>query len=362
MSNQVVVVSGVSGQDGSHMVDYLLKNTDYDIIGTVRRLSVPNHKNIDHIKQSERFKTVYFDLTDNESIQDIIQKYKPKYFINLAAQSFVGSSWDIPVVTWNTNATGVLHILEAIRKFSPETRFYNAGTSEEFGDVDYSPQDELHPLRPRSPYGASKAAARHLVKTYRDSYGIYAVQGWLMNHEGTRRGPEFLTRKVSMGVANIDFAISQKEDFEPIYLGNLEAKRDWSDAEDFVDAIWRMLNQDIYKEGWESYKDISEYVVASGETHSVKEFVECAFNASFVSGEWEEENDPEKIRYVEKETGKPLVKISPEFYRPAEVSLLLGTSEKIKKELGWVPKSQFEDLVRKMVLNDMRLIRIKNRE
>ena len=187
--NDTVIVTGITGQDGSHMVDYLLENTDYHVVGTARRLSVPNHDNIDHI-DNERFKKVYFDLTDNESVQNIVEKYKPKYFINLAAQSFVAASWDIPVATWNANATGVLYILEAIRKFSPETRFYNAGTSEEFGDVQYSPQDEKHQLRPRSPYGAAKAAARHLVKVYRDSYDIYAVQGWLFNHEGTRRGEE----------------------------------------------------------------------------------------------------------------------------------------------------------------------------
>jgi len=353
--NKKVIITGVTGQDGSHMVDYLLKNTDYHIIGTLRRLSVPNHQNIEHIN-SDRFETVYFDLTDSESIQNIIKKYKPSYFINLAAQSFVGSSWDIPVVTWNTNATGVLHILEAIRNFSPETRFYNAGTSEEFGDVLYSPQDEIHPLRPRSPYGASKAAARHLVKTYRDSYGLYAVQGWLMNHEGSRRGPEFLTRKVSMGVARIKKDKENGKTHLPISLGNLDAKRDWSDAEDFVDAIWRMLNQDVHKKNWAGAKDISEYVVASGEAYSIRDFVEEAFSVAGIDGKWFKFDNPEEEEYKDSE-GNVLINVNPVFYRPAEVNLLLGDPSKIKSELGWKPKTDFKGLVKKMVETDFNLLK-----
>lgn len=353
--NDTVIVTGITGQDGSHMVDYLLENTDYHVVGTARRLSVPNHENIDHI-DSERFEKVYFDLTDNESVQNIVEKYKPKYFINLAAQSFVAASWDIPVATWNANATGVLHILEAIRKFSPETRFYNAGTSEEFGDVQYSPQDEKHPLRPRSPYGAAKAGARHLVKVYRDSYNIYAVQGWLFNHEGTRRGEEFVTRKISKGVAKINYAMKYGEDIDPITLGNLDAKRDWSDAEDFMDAIWRMLNQDQYRQDWQDNSSVCDYVVSSGETHTIREFIELAFDAADIDGQWKNDTqDPTQEQYIG-ENGEILVKINKKFFRPAEVELLLGSHDKIKQELGWTPKNSFPCLVKKMVDHDIFLL------
>lgn len=356
--NNIIIVTGVTGQDGSHMVDYLLKNTDYNIVGTVRRLSVSNHDNLKHI-DSDRFEKVYFDLNDNESIQSVIQKYKPKYFINLAAQSFVAASWDIPVSTWNTNATGVLHILEAIRKYSPETRFYNAGTSEEFGDVQYSPQDEKHPLRPRSPYGAAKAGARHLVKVYRDSYGIYAVQGWLFNHEGTRRGEEFVTRKISKGVAKIHQSLNKSQSVQPITLGNLEAKRDWSDAEDFVDAIWRMLNQDEYRKDWVDNSSVRDYVVSSGETHTIREFVEKAFTEAGIEGVWHGKGTKEEYslpNYIMDESdikSSVLVKINEKFYRPAEVELLLGDSSSARKELEWEPQISFDKLVSKMVKFDI---------
>ena len=351
----IIIVTGVTGQDGSHMVDYLLENTDYHIVGATRRLSVPNHLNIEHI-DSERFETVYFDLTDNESIQNAVEKYQPKYFINFAAQSFVAASWEIPVSTWNANATGVLHILEAIRKFSPETRFYNAGTSEEFGDVLYSPQNEEHPLRPRSPYGAAKAGARHLVKVYRDSYDIYAVQGWLFNHEGTRRGEEFVTRKISKGVAKIQEALRWLKPIQPISLGNLDAKRDWSDAEDFMDAVWRMLHQDEYRNDWKNNGSIRDYVVASGETHKIRDFVEQAFVAADLEGSWVNDTDDPINETFRDEDGEILLKIDPKFFRPAEVELLLGSPEKIKNDLGWKPKSTFQSLVKKMVDRDIFLL------
>lgn len=353
--NDTVIVTGITGQDGSHMVDYLLENTDYHVVGTARRLSVPNHDNIDHI-DSERFEKVYFDLTDNESIQNVIQKYQPKYFINFAAQSFVAASWEIPVSTWNANATGVLHVLEAIRKFSPETRFYNAGTSEEFGDVLYSPQNEEHPLRPRSPYGAAKAGARHLVKVYRDSYDIYAVQGWLFNHEGTRRGEEFVTRKISKGVAKIQEALRWLKPIQPISLGNLDAKRDWSDAEDFMDAVWRMLHQDEHRNDWKNNSSIRDYVVASGETHKIRDFVEQAFAAADIEGSWVNDTDDPINETFRDEDGEILLKIDPKFFRPAEVELLLGSPEKIKNDLGWKPKSTFQSLVKKMVDRDIFLL------
>jgi dTDP-4-dehydrorhamnose reductase len=206
-NKKTVFVTGVTGQDGSHMVDYLLKNTDYTIFGGARRLSIKNHENLHHLENESRFKLINFDLSDAHSISKTIEQIKPDYFINLAAQTFVGSSWDFPAQTWECNTTGIIHILEAIRQHKPTCRFYNAGSSEEYGNVAYTPQDENHPARPRSPYGASKSAARQLVKVYRESYNMYAVQGLLFNHEGTRRGEEFVTRKITKGIARIKQAL-----------------------------------------------------------------------------------------------------------------------------------------------------------
>ena len=335
-----IVVTGVTGQDGSHMVDFLLENTDYIIFGCVRRLSVYNHRNISHIND-ERFELINFDLNDVNLISRAVESLKPNYFINLAAQSFVGSSWDFALQTWETNCTSILNILEAIRIHNPTCRLYQAGSSEEFGDVVSSPQDELHPPRPRSPYGASKSASRQLIKVWRDSYGLYAIQGWLFNHEGTRRGEEFVTRKISTNVARIKNEYPSGE-FSPLELGNIDSKRDWSDAEDFVEGIWLMLNQEEPK----------EYVLSSDETHSIREFVEEAFNfAGFAveECEWVGEGVDEKYFHE----GKVLMQINPDFYRPAEVELLWGDSSKARIDLGWKPKSSFLDLVKKMVDHDL---------
>ena len=241
-------MSGVTGQDGSYMVDYLLENTSATIIGGARRLSNKNHVNISHLENNPRFKLINFDLTDPHSITKLVEILNPNYFINFAAHIYVGSSWDFPVQTWECNTTGVIHILEAIKQYAPRCRFYNAGSSEEWGNVEYTPQDENHPAKPRSPYGASKVAARNIVKVYRESYNLYAIQGHLTNHESERRGEEFVTRKISKGVARIKHAIDTNQPFEPISLGNVYAKRDWSHSYDFVDGIWRMLNQEIYRE------------------------------------------------------------------------------------------------------------------
>ena len=244
----------------------------------------------------------------------------------------------------NTNCMAVLYQLEAIRKHCPNCRYYNAGSSEEFGDVVTAPQDETHPLRPRSPYGASKASARHLVKVWRESYGLYAIQGWLFNHEGVRRGEESLTRKVTKGVADIFWKNSIGDEFKPLELGNLEAKRDWSDAEDFVEGIWLMLNQEKPK----------EYVLASGETHTIREFVEIAFGfAGFNTDEcyWEGEGIHSKYYCCD----KLLVQVNSEFYRPAEVDLLLGDPTLAETELYWERKTDFLGLVKKMVDNDIRM-------
>jgi GDPmannose 4,6-dehydratase len=335
-----VIVTGVTGQDGSHMVDYLLANTDYEVFGCVRRLSVYNHKNLSHINNN-RFHLINFDLTDCYSISRIIEKLKPDYFINLAAQSFVGSSWDFAQQTWETNATSVLNILESIRLYHPTCKFYQAGSSEEFGDVVTVPQDENHPLRPRSPYGASKAAARQILKVWKESYGLYAVQGWLFNHEGTRRGVEFVTRKITTNVARIQKAINNNKLFDALELGNIDAKRDWSDAEDFIEGIWLMLNQ----------KEPKDYVLSSNESHTIREFVELAFSAAGINGYWEGSGLEEK--YIDSQTKNILVNINAHFYRPAEVDLLLGDSTKAREELGWKPKTSFKELVDKMVRHDI---------
>lgn len=380
--NPVVIVTGVTGQDGSFMVDYLLKNTELEIFGGARRLSVSNHENLDHLIKEPRFHLINFDLTDAHSVLNIVCELKPSYFINFAAQSFVKSSWDFPAQTWETNTTSIIHILEAIRTHCPTCRFYNAGSSEEFGDVSYSPQDENHPLRPRSPYGASKAAARQIVKVYRESYKLYAVQGWLFNHEGTRRGEEFVTRKISKGVARIFTDLKNGVSVSPMELGNLDAKRDWSDAEDCVDAVWRMLNQDLYdnnvksrlsvfKSEWRDMptpcpksniaeflsSHVKEYVVSSGETHSIREFVELSFKCVGINGKWEGEGLNEVFYYDGdanwNERSLPLVKINSFYYRPAEVELLHGNSTTIKHFLGWNPKVNFKQLVEKMVNADL---------
>jgi GDPmannose 4,6-dehydratase len=347
MKNNIIVLTGVTGQDGSHMVDFLLKETDYHIVGCFRRLSVPNDENIIQHADNPRFEKVYFDLTDPTSVNHIVKKYQPAYFINFAAQSFVGASWDIPVATWNCTATGVLHILEAIRTESPHTKFYNAGSSEEFGDVEYSPQDEKHPLRPRSPYGAAKAAARHLVKVYRESYNLFAVQGWLFNHEGTRRGEEFVTRKITKSVALISKALREKRTPPPMHLGNLESKRDWGDSEDFVRAVWLMMRQD----------KPCDYVVASGETHSIREFVEASFKSAAIPFEATNNDlttDKLSVAYTLKDNPDvPLIYVNPKYFRPAEVKLLLGDPSRIEKDLGWSRDVSFEKLVDKMTEHDI---------
>jgi GDPmannose 4,6-dehydratase len=323
------------------MADYLLANTDNIVVGGARRLSVKNHKNIEHLMKNPRFSLIDLDVTDSQNVASVIQKECPDYFINFAANSFVGNSWEMPVNHMITNTMAVLYQLEAIRKYAPSCRYYNAGSSEEFGNIMYSPQDEKHPLRPRSPYGAAKCSARHLVKVWRESYNMYAIQGWLFNHEGIRRGEEFVTRKITTNVARIKKAIDNEEAFDLLELGNLDSLRDWSDSEDFVEGVWLMLNQEEPK----------EYVLSSNETHSIREFVELAFTAAGIDGEWHGSGLDEEYR--QKETGRVLMVINPKFYRPAEVELLWGDSNKARQELGWTPKNSFQNLVDKMVSWDI---------
>jgi GDPmannose 4,6-dehydratase len=345
--NKKVIVTGVTGQVGSYMADFLLKFTNVKVYGAIRRLSVPNHDNIKHIK-NPNFELIEMDLGDEHSINACIEEIKPDYFINFAANSFVGLSWKMPVNHFQNNTMAVLHQLEAIRKHCPSCRYYNAGSSEEFGDVIYSPQDLKHPLRPRSPYGASKAAARQIVKVWRDSYDIFAIQGFLFNHESERRGEEFVSRKITKGVAKIVKSIHQGgANFEPLELGNLDAQRDWSHAEDFVRAVWLMLKQDKPK----------DYLLASGETHTVREFVELAFDNAGIQGYWSGEgvNEVYKLR-GEVPVDITLLKINEKFYRPAEVELLLGDPSEAQKELNWEKTVDFPDLVRRMCENDFKEI------
>ena len=343
-TSKKVIVTGITGQDGSYMIDYLLENTDLQIFGMVRRSSNLNTINISHSIDNPRLTLVTGDLSDSQSIDSLVKEIKPDYFVNLAAQSFVGSSWQIPEQTFEVGAVGIIRCLEAIRKHAPNCRFYNAGSREELGNVDYSPQDEKHPLKPRSPYGAAKAAARHIVKVYRESYNLFAIQGLLYNHESERRGVEFVTRKITKNVARIKNAIDNNMPFLPLELGNIDAKRDWSHAEDFVKGIWKMLNQDEPK----------EHLLSSGETHTVREFVELAFEAAGIKGKWTGEGVEEV--YIDNNRAI-LTKINPEFYRPAEVDLLWGDSRKARLELGWLPKVSFKELVNRMVENDILLVK-----
>jgi GDPmannose 4,6-dehydratase len=340
-----ILVTGTLGQDGANMCELLLKDPDHKVFGMIRRSASPNFENCKNFLDHPNFKLVYGDLTDEISIFRLVQEIQPDYFINFGANSFVGCSWDMPLHVFDTNACGVLRCLEAIKAYQPKCKFYSAGSSEEFGDVDYAPQDLHHPLKPRSPYGASKCAARHLVKVYRESYDIFAVHGTLFNHEGTKRGEEFVTRKITKGVARIKKAIDNNQPIEPIQLGNIYAKRDWSDSEDFVKGVWLMLNQ----------KNPRDYLLASGETHTIKEFIDRAFVAAGIEGSWfEVKNEPTKTKfYRNPNKDEVLVEINEKFYRPNEVELLLGDPTRIRLELGWKPEVSFCDLVKKMVKHDL---------
>ncbi len=373
MNKSKVLLTGVTGQDGSLMTKYLLKNTDCQIIGAVRRTSQEILSNIKEEIKNPRFKLAILDLTDSQSILTLIKNERPDYLINLAASSFVADSWIQPALTMEANAISVIHMLEAIRHFCPVCRFYSAGSSEQWGDVAYSPQDEKHPMRPRSIYGVSKCAAGLSVKVYRESYNLYAVHGILTNHEGSFRQKHFVTRKITNKVAEIREAIRRGGGFSPLELGNVNAERDWSDARDFVDGIWRMLNQEKFNPELNMKfsqilhedeatkiaflsKNIKEYVLSSNETHSIREFVERSFAHAGVVGEWNGEGLHEKFS-IKNGKDVDLVIINPEFYRPAEVSHLHGNSNLIRHELGWSPQYSFDDLVRSMVENDLNLIK-----
>ena len=349
-----VVVTGASGQDGSYMVEYLLKNTENTVVIALRRTSQAILSNLKGVLGNPRVRMATLDLCDGEAVRRLIREERPDYFINFAAQTYVADSWLQPVAHMQTNAIALIHILEAVREYVPECRVYSAGSSEQHGNVKYSPQDEAHPLSPRSVYGVSKCTAQLICKVYRESYGLYIVHGILFNHESERRQDYFVTRKITKGVARIVNAIKNGKEFDPIELGNLDAKRDWSHAEDFVDGVWKMLNQ----EG-----SPNEYVLASGEMHSVREFVELAFKEAGIIGEWCKSAKPEYECYATNASWdgfhwgsgiyKKLVSINPKFYRPADVELLWGDATKAKKELGWSPKVTFSELVKRMVKYDL---------
>jgi len=386
-----VIITGILGQDGANMAEYLLSHEpNIKVYGVMRRSANPNFINTKEFKSHENFEFVYGDLTDEVSINELVKKIKPDYFINFAANSFVGCSWDMPMQVFDVNTLGIIRCLEALRKYSLKCRFYSAGSSEEFGDIDYSPQDMDHPMKPRSPYGASKCSAHHIVKVYRESYKMYAVHGVLFNHEGVKRGEEFVTRKISKGVARIKNHLDTMikiEAFDPIELGNIYAKRDWSDSEDFVEGVWMMLHQDEFIEKTQKFNDefeerwgllknggcalggsdvegiseeivmenLKDYILASGETHSIKEFVEIAFREAGIYGSWiETSGQPcNTVFAMGDDHYTPLVTINSDFYRPAEVDVLMGDSSLIRKELGWKPKITFDQLVKKMVRFDL---------
>ena len=346
MNHQIqkkVLITGVTGQDGSNMVRYLLKHTNHTLYGAVRRLSVLNHNNIINIID-ERFIKINLDITDQQSINNQVKKIKPDYIINFAAQSFVGESWNSPTQTFTTNTLSVIYFLEAIREYNDKCRFYSAGSSEEFGDVEYSPQDIKHPLKPRSIYGASKCAARHIVKVYRESYNLFAIHCILFNHEGMHRGKEFVTRKITSNIAKIKHDIENNKPVTPFQLGNIYSQRDWSDSEDFVEAVWFMLNK----------KTAKEHLLSSNETHTIKEFIELTCKHADLNYMWIESENPLNTKLMVGDD--TIMTISEKFYRPAEVELLLGNSNESRLELNWAPKVNFNQLVKKMFDNDYSLV------
>jgi GDPmannose 4,6-dehydratase len=314
------LITGVTGQDGSYLADFLLEK-GYEVYGMVRRSSMEKFDRIEHIK--DRIMIRQADLLDQYSISKIIEEVQPEEVYNLAAMSFVPTSWDQPVLTAEFTAIGVTRMLEAIRAVNPRIRFYQASSSEMFGLVKEIPQTELTPFHPRSPYGVAKVYGHWITVNYRESYNIFGVSGILFNHESPRRGIEFVTRKVTYNAAKIKLGLSKE-----LRLGNLEAKRDWGFALDYVEAMWLMLQQD----------KPDDFVIASGETHSVQELVEIAFSHL-------------GLDY------KDFVVADKKFIRPAEVDLLRGDFSKAKKMLGWQPKVHFAELVKMMVDSDLALIK-----
>ena len=320
---KTALITGITGQDGSYLAELLLAK-GYEVWGIIRRSSNFNTQRIDHIfkdvhQKENKLQLVYGDLSDASSIGAIIRKIMPDEVYNLAAQSHVKVSFEIPEYTADITAMGSLRILEAIRQFCPKAKYYQASSSEMYGKVKETPQSEKTPFHPRSPYGVSKVFSYWITKNYRESYDMFACNGILFNHESPRRGETFVTKKITKAIAKIKAGKQKK-----LYLGNLDAKRDWGYAKDYVEAMWLMLQAEKPE----------DYVIATGETHSVKEFLEEAFN--LVGLKWED--------YVE---------IDQRYFRPAEVDLLIGNPKKAKEKLNWEPKTKFKELVKIMLKEDL---------
>ena len=330
------LITGITGQDGSYLAELLLEK-GYNVYGIMRRKSVVDYGNVDHIKDKINF--IYADMTDPISLISAMKISQADEVYNLAAQSFVATSWDTPIGTAEIDALGVTNMLEAIRTVKPSCRFYQASTSEMFGKVQEIPQKETTPFYPRSPYGVAKLYGHWITKNYRESYGLYACSGILFNHESERRGKEFVTRKITDAVARIKHGVQ-----DHLELGNMDAKRDWGHSKDYVRAMWLMLQQE----------EADDYVIATNETRTVREFVETAFAQAGIEIAWEGSGVDEIGK--DKATGKVLVKVNPKFFRPAEVELLIGDPKKAETTLGWKRGIAFPELVERMVKNDMALV------
>ena len=348
---KVALITGVTGQDGSYLAELLIEK-GYEVHGIIRRSSSFNTERIEHLyfdqwvrdmKQRRALNLHYGDLTDSSSLIRIIQQIQPDEIYNLAAQSHVKVSFDVPEYTAEVDATGTLRLLEAVRILGLEqrTRIYQASTSELYGLVQEIPQRETTPFYPRSPYGVAKLYGYWITKNYRESYGMFAVNGILFNHESERRGETFVTRKITLAAARIAQGMQDK-----LYLGNLDALRDWGYARDYVECMWLMLQHD----------QPEDFVIATGEQHSVREFTEKAFREAGIELRWEGSGIEE--RGIDQATGRVLVEVDPQYFRPAEVETLLGDPSKAKQLLGWNPqKTSFDELVRLMVSHDMDYVR-----
>ena len=338
LTNKKALITGITGQDGAYLAEFLL-NKGYKVYGTYRRTSSVNFWRIEElgIQNHPDLELVEYDLTDQANSISMVEKIRPHEIYNLAAQSFVGVSFEQPITTAEITGLGPLHLLEAVRQVDKSIKFYQASTSEMFGKVQEIPQTEKTPFYPRSPYGVAKLYAHWMVINYRESYNIFATSGILFNHESPLRGKEFVTRKITDAVAKIKLGLQ-----EYVELGNLDAKRDWGYAKDYIEGMYLMLQA--------SKPDT--YVLATNKTKKVRDFVELAFKAVDIKLEFQGKDEKEIA--IDKKTGKTVVKINPKFYRPAEVELLIGNPQKAKDELGWQPKTTLEELCSMMVKEDIR--------
>jgi len=335
------LITGITGQDGSYLTELLLEK-GYEVHGIIRRSSVLNRQRIDHLTMNKEiygktFFLHYGDMTDSSNLNRIIEKVGPEEIYNLAAQSHVRVSFEVPEYTAETDGIGVLRILDAIRETGIDTKFYQASTSELYGKAREIPQTETTPFYPRSPYSVAKLYAHWIVKNYREAYDMFAVNGILFNHESPRRGENFVTRKITLSAARISKGLQDK-----LSLGNLNSKRDWGYAKDYVLAMWLMLQAD----------KPDDYVISTGETHSVKKFCELAFQEIGIDIEWRGEGIDEIG--INKSNGNVIINVNPKYFRPTEVDILVGDSTKARNNLGWKPKVSFNELVRMMVQHDIK--------